>query len=371
MANNFDEVMPKILAYGLKALRSECIMPRLVNTDYDRKAAEKGETITVTLPSSSTVRDVAPSHTPPAPTDSTPTSVPIVLNKWKESVFYLTDKDMRNIDDDIVPQSVSSAVKNIAEQVNLDIINVYKGVYGWHGTPGTTPFASDWKDAAKVRAVLNRQLAPKTDRRIVLDPDAEAAALSLRGFVDASFTGTTAGIMEGQINRKLGFDWFMDQQMPTHTKVAAGSWLVNDSSKVSVGSTSVTVDGGSTAPAVGDVFTVAGDTQTYVVKKATATSWDFAPKSVKEWVDNAAITFKDTHAVNLAFQRDAIAFATRPLADDKVADLGTKVMSHSDAKSGLALRLEISRQHKQIQWAFDILYGVELVRPECAARLVG
>jgi hypothetical protein len=37
----------------------------------------------------------------------------------------------------------------------------------------------------------------------------------------------------------------------------------------------------------------------------------------------------------------------------------------------LALRLEISRQHKQTRYSFDVLYGGALVRPQLVTRIAG
>ena len=76
-----------------------------------------------------------------------------------------------------------------------------------------------------------------------------------------------------------------------------------------------------------------------------------------------------THVDNLVFHRDAFALATRPLSVPTTG--GSIISSATDPISGLSMRLEVSRQHKQTTWAFDMLYGAKLVRAELGCRLLG
>jgi hypothetical protein len=46
-------------------------------------------------------------------------------------------------------------------------------------------------------------------------------------------------------------------------------------------------------------------------------------------------------------------------------------MTMVDPLTGLPLRLEIRRQHKQTVWEFDVLYGVKLIRAALASRIAG
>ncbi len=94
MVNTVSNIMPKILARGLLALREQAIMPRVVNGDYSAQAAQKGDTIDVPIPSALSVSAVSPSNTPPAPADSSPSKVQISLNNWYEANFHMTDKEM-------------------------------------------------------------------------------------------------------------------------------------------------------------------------------------------------------------------------------------------------------------------------------------
>tara|TARA_B100000949_G_scaffold4534_2_gene3927 strand:+ start:2547 stop:3554 length:1008 start_codon:yes stop_codon:yes gene_type:complete len=334
-------------------------------------AGERGSTIDVPIPSSITAVAVSPAITPPANADSAPTKVSIALDQWYEAPFYLTDKERMEVMDGTIPMQASEAIRALANNVDSYIWGKYATVYGYAGVAGTTPFASNLSEFTNARKVLATQLAPMEPRFVVLDPDAEANAINLRAFQDASYGGGDGVIANGQIGRKLGSIWAMSQNVPTHTTTAAGTIVVNDAS-TAVGDSTITWDGGGTAPASGDLFTIAGSTTTYAVSSSTATVITMFPTLQAVAADNAALTFKATHVVNLAFHRDAFAFATRPLAaNDEDRRLGSLVESAFDPESGLTLRLEVTRQHKQTRYSFDILYGAQLVRRELACRIAG
>lgn len=380
MANDLAVIVPKILARSLKTLRQRCIMPRLVNFDYSTQAKEKGDTIDVEIPTGMSIINVAPSNTPPAGHDEALVKVQVPLSNWKQNdPFHLNDDEFLKVDRDAnyLPGRVDEAIKALANGVNDSIFAQYKGIYGVTGAAGTTPFATTVLAATLARKVLNDQLCPRDDRRAVIDSAAEANALALAPFSDAEKVGTDQVKIQGEIGRKFGIDWYFDEGVPYHTKGAAGTVLV-DQADVTIGDTDAHFDGLTTKASVGDIFTVAGDTQSYVILTAsdlTSTDGDvtFAPAAKVAWANDAAVTFVASHRVNLAFHRDAFAFATRPLLDTTSAgfDFGRKLLSLQDPVSGLVLRLEVSRQHKRVVWEFDILWGVKLVRPELAVRILG
>ena len=372
--NTLTNAIPTILAQGLMALRENAIVARLVNSSYSREAAEKGDTIDIPIPSAITAQAVTPSYVPPDDSGVTPTKVSISLDQWYEAPFFMSDKDLGEAISGIVPLQVSEAVKALANNVDTYLLNLGKSFYGAVGTAGTTPFASDVQAAVDARKLLFDQLAPPGDRRAVLDPAAEANALMNRAFQDQSWRGDGSGIIEGQIGRKFGFDFFHDQNVQTQTLVAAGT-ILTDQADIAIGDTTVHFDGITTAAAAGEIFTVAGDSQQYVITSvgALATNdqdWTFYPPAKVAWGDSTAVTMVATNVMNLAFHRDAIGFATRAL-EAPGDGLGALIESAVDPVSGLTLRLEVSRQHKRTRWSFDILYGVKTVRAELACRLLG
>lgn len=383
MANTLTSIQHKILARGLMTLREMAMMPQLVNSDYSRDAAERGDVINVPIPSAVSVIDVTPSNTHPAPSNSSFDTVQISLDQWKQNQpFGLSDKDLVEVDrnEHFVPMKVEEAIKALANDVNEDIHEKYVGIYGYTGTAATTPFGSGITEAAQMRKVLNEQLAPRRDRRIVLDHAAEANAVIRPEFSDVDRSSDRGPIIEGMIGRKLGFDWYADDAVMTHTAgTLTGDPVTTTTGALGAKQISLTCDSDDEIALLeGDIVTFAGDSQTYAVTadltvgNSAAGILNIEPGLAVAQAGGEAIAVKASHVVNLAFHRDAFAYATRPLlANTQGFNFASQIASQMDPVTGLVLRLEVKRLHKQVVWEFDILWGSQLVRPELAVRLAG
>jgi hypothetical protein len=376
MSNILTQVATPLLAQGLVALRAMNVMPRLVNSDYQGAAQEKNSVINVPIPSAIAAQPVAPGATPPVTADTSPTSVPITLDQWYEAPFYITDQEAMNVMNGYVPMQATEAIKAIANNVNAYILNLGTSFFSMSGTPGTTPFASDTTAASIARKLLNKQLAPTGDRRIVLDMDSEGNAIVLPMFQQAQMAGNNTTLVEGVIGRKVGFDWYADQQVPTFvsTPLTSGACTANGVNAVGAKVVSIAKATNASPLVKGDIISFAGSSQTYVVTAATTlavgnTSVSIYPGLAVATAGGETVTLKASHVMNLAFHRDAIAFATRPLQE--VSHPAVISVSQVDPVSGLSLRLEITRQHKQTRYSFDILYGGACVRPELGTRIAG
>lgn len=386
-ANTLQTLIPTLFAQGLKSLRSNCVMPGLVNSDFGTEVKQKGDTIQVPIPSAMAVNDVVPGPVAPDPQGVAPATASIPLNNWKEAPFTLTEKELAAVVDGVVPIQLSAAVEAIATNINASILGLYRGVYGYVGTAGTTPFASDLTASTQARKVLGIQRAPTQNRRIVLGPDAEANALGLPQFTNAMAAADDGIIREGVIGRKLGFDWAMDQQIPTHAAGSlTGTVTINGAQgagngSLDSGATGVVSLGTAAGAAVnlvqGDILTFAGDSQTYVVLAAATIGASSTgtvnispalriPKSGGE-----SVQVKASHVVNLAFHRDAFAFASRPLANESLTERADQSFQVADPVSGLTMRLTFREEFHRTRLAFDVLWGVGLVRKELAVRVAG
>lgn len=386
MANTYTAVIDKLLAQGLLALRQQAIMPRLVNRRYEAMAGQKGSSIDVPIPSAIAATAVSPGATPPANTDSAPTSVGITLDQWFEAPFYLTDRELMEVDAGIIPMQASEAIKSLANNVDQFILSMFKGdrnpaergIFNIAGAAATTPFSTDTSAFKSARKLLNKELTPMQDRFVVLDPDAEANVFDLARFAEVDKAGVDGTVQSGRLGSRYGAEWWLDQNVRTHTStpLTAGAATINGAH--SLGAVSVSIaKATNTSPLVrGDILTFAGDTNTYVVLADVTlavgnTAVSIYPGLRVAQAGGAAVTLTATHVVNILAHRDAIAFATRPLISVNDPALGGVVQSAVDPVSGLTLRLEVTRQHKQIRYSYDILYGGELVRPEYAVRIMG
>jgi len=377
MANSLEEVTPVLIAQGLMALRENAIMPRIVNMDYQDEAREKGDVVNIPIPSAVAATDVAPGLVPTAGTDVIPTKATVELNQWKEAKFQMTDTDIQKALDGIMPMQASEAVKSLGNAIDNYVHSLYTGIYSVSGVAGNTPFSSDLTEGTWARKNLNNNLAPLDNRRYVLDPDAEANFLNVATIINANQRGDTDGVREASMGRKIGFDFYMSQNVTTHvsTPFTAGAVTVNGANVAGSDTISLNKITNPTDLVKGDILTFAGDDQTYTVTADVTliignTTVGISPSLQVTTTGGEAVTLTASHVVNLAMHRDAFALATRPLLDIG-GGLGNIIQSATDPVTGLTLRLEISRQHKQTQFAYDILWGATLVRPELADRSMG
>ena len=385
ISNTLTAILPMILARGLMALRSRVLMTRLVNTDYSMEAKKKGSTIDVPVTASLTATNVAPAAYPEAPGNVTIPTVQISLSNWMKASFGLTDKELGQIEsqNDFIPLEMSAAFEALASAINDSVFAEYVGVYGLVGTAGTTPFGSgvEVTSATLARRLLNVQKCPAANRRAVLDFTAEANALALSQFSDADKVGSGDVKISGEIGMKFGILWNADDAVPTHTRGAIGDGAMTVNGVNAKGAATLSIAkavGASWSAVEGDILTIAGDDQQYVITADTTvvhnanTSVPISPVLAAATSGSEAITTVDSHVVNLAFHRDAFALAMRA-PDEALKEVFNPDNSYTmeDPVTGLVMRLEIIRMYKQIMWELDCLWGAKLVRPQYAVRIAG
>ena len=376
MANSFSNLFQVILKFGAMALRENAIMPRLVSQDFSEQEGEKGDTINITIPRPKLTENVSPGGSQTG-NNRQHDKHPIKMDQWKQVNFGITDKEEREVfEKGILPADASEAIKALMNELDSYIITQMRlKVPGNTGTGAPAAVA----DIVNNRTNMVKQLSPMGGLSYIMNPDTEGAMLKLAVFHQADQSGGLSGLQEGNLGRKFGFQMFMDQNLTGVTLTSgdkAGTILVDDSGGLAVGNTVVAIDGGTAAKNVvaGDTFKVAGDTNQYIVLSETGDvnggTITFFPENKVLWADDAILT--PTYAADkvvtyhaLALHPSAFGLVNRPMRTARPG-LGVITETVVDPITGLAMRLEVTRDNKQDNWAWDILYGGDVVRPEFA-----
>lgn len=374
-------ILQTLVDMSLVALRQRIVLAKNVNRSYEGylQGAKPGATVNIMVPAAISTRSVSPDVVPPAVSAITPTTIPVTLSQWFEAPFAMDDKGIAQVGLGLIPAQASEAVKAMANQIDGYIWGLAHGsggFYQYSGAASVTPFATDLSEYLTAVNLADAALMPPTPRVVILDTFAKANALGLNAIQNAAWRGDANAFKTGVIGDVLGASWDYSQNVPSHT---AGTWTNagTTTGTNSAGQGVVNLTGGTGSILVGDIITFAGsDTQTYcvdaVVGTAPTTQITVFPNLVVAHSSSEVVTVKASHRTNLLLHPQAIAFAMAPLQEEvAIAGLPTMQATAVDEVSGLALRVEYTRQHRQTQFSFDALYGGAVVRRQFGVRIAG
>ncbi len=366
---------------------------RTVNRQYDdqfaRDGAKIGNTLRIRLPNDYTV-STGPAITPQG-TNEQNTALTVATQKNVPVSFGTAEKTMSL--DDFSERILAPAVNRLAASVAADLMTVANEsanlVYRTSGGNMVSPDATTWLDAG---TRIDMNLAPRMDRKIILDPRTQARTVgSLAGLFNPQ--QKISGQYETGLITKhtLGFDWMYDQTTKVHTVGSFTAGTVNGAGQT--GNTLV-VNAITGTLNKGDIITIAGvnainrltgddqgELRQFVVMAnvaSGATSIPIYPSIVAapaafntvtaSPANNAAISLVATagskYRQNLAFYPEAFTLAT---ADLQMPTAGV-VQAARAQFDGISLRMIESYDimSDQLITRLDILYGFKAIRPEWA-----
>lgn len=384
MANNsLAAYTPTIIARTIKIMRKRLALMKYVTTDYDVEMVPVGASLQIPVTSALTAATIVPSNTPPALTGITPTSKTLTLDNFKAAPFSLSASDLNTMmaNTDFVPAQLEEGASAIANAINTSVFGQYVNIPYYVGTAGTNPFATNLNVISEAAKVMNDNLANPFGRRMILSNAAVYGANTLGNMIQAFQRGNADTLNTGELGNLQGFDCQRDDTVPTHTAGTGSGILINDAG-VLVGDTSVPIDTGTGTLVVGDIFTVAGDTQTYVVTTAVAdvssATLNFYPAAKVAWANNAAVTVKASHVVNLGMERGAFALGMRtPRNPEKAQNIvipfvdDGSVYADEGKPTGMTFFLSMVPGYWAETLEVGALWGSTTLRPERAVIMAG
>ena len=404
-----------IAAEAVRVLENNLVMAKKVYRDYESdfnksvNGYKVGTTITIRKPTDFTVRDGAVADIQ----DVVEGSLSFAVDKQKGVDFRFTSADMTQKIEDLSERVIAPAMVQLANQVDADVMALYKKVPGWVGTP--TPPINSYADFALGPQRLDEFAVPQDSRSAVLSPAdhwgllGSQTALYMSDVAKGAYRNASLGMIGG-------VDTYMAQNVPTHTvgsaatasavaDAAAGNGVLSTTYAAAkdLGYMYLSTDGwdASTLKA-GDVLELSGVYAVNPVTKATLSflkqfvvledtvtaSGDTAIKISPPIYGPTEGAFQNVSAIpvdgtttiakigtggtgyrqNLVFHRNAFALAMVPM--ELPAGAVNPVRKSS---KGISVRMipYYDGTNDVNNWRLDVLYGVQAIDPRLAVRLSG
>ena len=349
-----------------------------VNADGSERVA-KGDVVRASFTRTATVVDVSESMTIPEGTDQTVDNKTLTISNTRAVQIPYTGEDVRHLNNGIGFETVygdqiAQAMRALVNEIEASVATeAYKNASRAFGTAGTTPFASNFSEVAELRQILADNGMPMNDGQasMVLNTVAGTNLRQLAQLQKANEAGGTDLLRQGVLLDLQGLMLRESAQVQSHTKGTGASYLVNDASSA-IGDTTIAADGGSGTVLAGDIITINGDTNKYVVNTALA-GGSFAigaPGLRAAAANDAAITVGNSYTANVAFHRRALELAIRPLAEPP-SSLASDTMTVSDATSGLTFTVSVYPGYHKSMIEVSVAWGVKAWKPDFIATLLG
>jgi len=349
-----------------------------VNANGSERVA-KGDVVRASFTRAASVVDVSESMTIPEGTDQTVDNKTLTISKTRAVQIPYTGEDVRHLNNGIGFETVygdqiAQAMRALVNEIEADVATeAYTNASRAFGSAGTTPFSSGFSEVAEIRQILADNGMPMNDGQasMVLNTVAGTNLRQLAQLQKANEAGGTDLLRQGVLLDLQGLMLRESAQVQSHTKGTGASYLVNDAASA-VGDTSIAADGGSGTILAGDIITINGDTNKYVVNTALS-GGNFAigaPGLRAAAADDAAITVGNSYTANLAFHRRALELAIRPLAEPP-SSLASDTMTVSDAFSGLTFTVSVYPGYHKSMIEVSVAWGVKAWKPDFIATLLG
>ncbi len=390
---------------ALTILDNNLVAAKMVHRGYESdfgdamNGFEAGDTISIRRPTDFTVRDGATASNQ----DIVEGKVSLVVDKQKGVDFGFTSKELTLNIKDLSDRVIKPAMIQLANQIDSDVLSLYKFVPNWVGTAGQT--VNSFADFALAPQILDQYAVPMEGRSAILSP---ADHWGMLGSQTALYIQDAAkgAYRSGSLGMIGGVDTFMAQNIPAHT-VGSDVTTVTFNQAITTSTTAytdvkntmqqtVTIAGATLNP--GDVFTTLhvnavnpvtkadlGILKQFTVISYAANTLVFYPAMI--WTgafQNVAVasgttdlntdalvfvgTASTAYRQNLVFNRNAFALAMVPM----VKPPGAPEVSRQ-SYNGTSVRLipTYDGTNDRSNFRLDCLYGVKAIDPRQATRLSG
>jgi len=391
MADNTisSSLQENIVIGATEALSESMALLAGVQMNAQPDPGNKGQSFNVGEYDDKTASDVTASNVSPDADASTLGAKTITLSQHKKANFKLKGTEFQNNNLDMTFMSqVQEVVRAVVYQMNSDLMSLYTKIPYYSGNAARSLF-NDGTNAsvdplADVGKVLNDNRVRQETWKLFVSPTEEANAKKVASLQQANTFGRDNVIYNGFVGRTMGFDMYMDQQVPTHTAGTITTGLATKAATTqAVGTTSLVcttaASTGACALLVGDIISVDGKTYTLQANATQASAATDVTLTLDRGLEievtgGEAVTIATGFGdgvQNIAGDMSGFGLVNRIEATDFYGG-GTlenrMIVTHP---SGVSLSMGTYRQYKQSLFECSALYGVQVVDSRKLVRALG
>lgn len=349
--------------------------------------AALGQTVTSFTVPTIQGADIVPGVTPPNDGDAILGAVNLSITKSRAWPIKWNGEEQLALNNagptfpPILRQQFQQAFRSAVNEVEQDLALIaYKNASRATGTAGTAPFGipNNLSDFARTAQILDENGAPALPRAMIVNSGAMA---NLRGNQSVLFkvneSGTSDLLRRGMVGEVEGFGIGYSPAIKSVVKGTGAGYVLGGGS-YPVGTKSIPLATGSGTVNVGDVITIAGDSNMYVVAAGVSAPGTITIQSPGLKVAHAAadaVTVGNSFTPNVAFTKDSLLLATRMPAlpvrlDGTMGDIGMH-QTIVDPFTGIAFDVGMYDMYRQIRFEISLAWGTAAPNPEHIALLLG
>jgi len=323
---------------------------------------------------------IAPSMTIPEGTDQTLTNKTLTISNQRGVQIPYTGEDVRFLDggagyETVYGAQIQQAMRTLVNEMEADLAEeAYKNASRAVGTAGTTPFGSNFNTVASARQILADNGMPTNDglMSLVVNTSAGVNLRNLATLTQVNTAGSDDTLRRGELLNLQGVSLKESSQVQSHTKGTGTSYLVNNAA-AAIGDTTIPADGGSGTIVAGDVITIAGDTNAYVVNSALAGgNLSVGDTGLRVAVaDNAAITVGNNYTANIMMHQAGMEIAMRAPAKPTGGDAAEDIMVVQYPLTGMVFEVAVYKGFNKAMIQVGAVWGVKAWNSDAIAVLMG
>ncbi len=408
MANTIKTIKDgDLVRMALASFHNKLKFIKTINRQYDDRfavaGAKNGTELVIKNPNEYEVTDGAVMNAQ----DTEETTQTLTVATQKHIALNFSSLELTMYLDDFEKNYLDPAMSKLAAIVEYTVLaSVYKDIFNLSGTPATTP--ATLLSILNGNVKLSQNLAPESDRHILMDSLAMANTVNSVGAYFHKASELEKAFAEGYIGQAAGLKWWESNMVPSHTNgtrtdatpvtdTSAGTFINGATTLVTTGQTS-----GQTLK-VGDIFTIE---DVYAVNRETKQRYSHLQQFVitADLTADATDTFSIAPTIyksgakqnievvsagsgkaivhvaaggsgaasavypqNLAYHKDAFTFVTADLHKESGQRMSSAVIE------GISMRLWRGADiiNDKFPSRIDVLFGYKTLRPEWATRVRG